>query len=122
MFDLEYIQTVYDNTLFATYKASSPLDSEIVCYELATLLGLRTGEDAVPTDEMDCALSFLSKVNVDYENMYIAKKIITDFDIRYTVCFTNSRKVFDVRIVPDEGHKEHYNCFIMMHILRKVES
>ena len=121
MFDFEYIQTVYDNTLFATYKASSPLDAEIVCQELATLLGLRTGEEAVPTVDMDCALSFLSLLNINYDHMFIAKKVVTDFDIRYNICFTDSRKSFEVRIVPDKDYKEHYNCFIMRHVLRKVE-
>lgn len=119
MVDYGFVQTVYDNTVFAAYKTASPLETEIVCHELATILDLRTDEDAVPTDDMESALYVIWKLNVDYTHLHFINKKVTDIDVRYKVGFADSRKTFEVRIAPDAKYPEHQYGIVMLNVLKE---
>ena len=120
MADIEMLQTIYDNTVLAAYKTAAPLAAEDVCFELATLLGVRTDEDAVPTESISCVLEVIDRLNTDYTNLYISRKEKTDLDVRYWVGFSDSRKSFAIRIVQDKKYEEHLMGLVMFDILKEV--
>lgn len=92
-------ETLYDNTVFKTASSGSSIErseASIAIEELAALLQLR--DDMIPTESMNALVTFLEQTGIEYLQMYVISKKVSNVDTVYTLGNTTHKSTFDVSI------------------------